>query len=113
MNHQASLKDFFNHCYEALLNGDYTIRSLKKNAVSPSKGKLDQAQAIEEVTNFFLCLAAKKIKDKRFNKLYDYVLIPEVPEKIKKIIRDASYLDIMNFISPGSEGFPQVTGPKE
>lgn len=77
------------------------------------EGKMDSQKAKAEVDNYLLHLAAEQLKDKRFKQVYEYVLIPEVSPKIQKLANEASYLDIMNFISPGSEGFPQVTAPKE
>ena len=77
------------------------------------EGKMDSQKAKAEVDNYLLYLAAEQLKDKRFKQVYEYVLIPNVSAKIRQLANEASYLDIMNFISPGSEGFPQVTGPKE
>ena len=81
--------------------------------MSHPEGKMDSQKAKAEVDNYLLYLAAEQLKDKRFKQVYEYVLIPNVSAKIRQLANEASYLDIMNFISPGSEGFPQVTGPKE
>ena len=103
-----ALEQLFGHCFSSLTTGKYTSKTLnKKNPPIPT-GELTEEQAIEESMNSLLYLAAKKIKDNRFKKVYDYVLIPNGPAKIKKLTEDVSYLDIMNFISPGSEGFPQI-----
>lgn len=105
MNKQ--LQALFDHCYNSFLAGKYTAKTFKKNYPTPT-GALTQEQAIEETTNSLLYLSAKKINDKRFAKIYDYVLIPNGPSKIKKMADQLSYLYIMNFISPSSEGFPSL-----
>lgn len=104
-----SLKQLFDHCYESLTNGKYTVKTLTKKDSTHPFGNLTQEQAIDETMNSLLYLAAKKINDKRFKKVYDYVLIPNGPSKLKKLVDEVSYLDIMNFISPGSEGFPEIS----
>lgn len=101
-----NLTQLFDHCYDSLTNGEYTAKTFTKNSPELT-GKLKQEQAIEETMNSLLYLASQKLKDKRFKKVYDYVLIPNGPAKLKKIVDQISYLDIMNFISPGSEGFPE------
>lgn len=101
-----ALKQLFDHCYDYFLKGKYSSKTFKKDSLVPT-GELTEEQAIEETMNSLLYLASQKLKDNRFKKIYDYVLIPNGPAKIKKLTEEVSSLDIMNFISPGSEGFPQ------
>lgn len=103
MNNQ--LKELFDYCYNAISSQKYKIEGKKKFA---PQEPLTEQQILEETVNSLLYLASQKLKDKRFKQIYDYVLIPNGPSKLKKIVDELSYLDIMNFISPGSEGFPQV-----
>jgi len=99
------VKELFDYCYTAISSKRYKIEGKKK--LAPQE-PLTEQQILEETVNSLLYLASQKLKDKRFKQIYDYVLIPNGPSKLKKIVDELSYLDIMNFISPGSEGFPQV-----
>ena len=103
MNKQV--QELFDYCYNSLSDGKYTVKGKKK--LSP-QNPLSEEQLIDETINSLLYLAAKKNDDKRFIKIYDYILVPKGPKKIQHLIESLSYLDIMNFISPGSEGFPEI-----
>lgn len=102
MNNQV--KELFDYCYNAISSQKYKIEGKKK--LAPQE-PLTEQQILEETVNSLLYLASKKLNDDRFKKVYNYVLIPGGPKKMKKIVDSISYLDILNFISPGSEGFPE------
>jgi len=110
---RQALREVAESCFSAILQGNYTVEHFRANPMPHPEGKMDSQKAKAEVDNYLLYLAAEQLKDKRFKQVYEYVLIPNVSAKIRQLANEASYLDIMNFISPGSEGFPQVTAPKE
>jgi len=106
MNNQV--KELFDYCYNAISSQKYKIEGKKK--LAPQE-PLTEQQILEETVNSLLYLASKKLNDDRFKKVYNYVLTPKGSnKKMKKIVDSISYLDILNFISPGSEGFPEISG---
>ncbi len=103
----SKVKELFDYCYNSISSQEYKIKGKKKFV---PQEPLTEQQILEETVNSLLYLASKKLNDDRFNKIYNYVLIPKGSnKKIKKIVDSISYLDIFNFISPGSEGFPEKT----
>lgn len=102
MNNQA--RELFDYCYNSISSQKYKIKGKKKFA---PQEPLTEKQVFEETVNSLLYLASKKLNDDRFDKIYDYVLTPKGSnKKMKKVVDSISYLDILNFISPGSESFP-------
>ncbi len=103
-----NIKELFDYCYTAISSQKYKIKGEKN--LAPQE-PLTEQQILEETVNSLLYLAFKKLDDNRFNKVYSYFLIPRASgsKEMKKIVDSISYLDIFNFISPGSEGFPEKT----
>lgn len=95
----------FDACLEAIQAGNYATKTFHNKLKATESVPLEKEQAIEQTVNFLLYIAAQKDKDSRFRDIYDHVLIPDVPKSIKDIVKNCSPTEIMEFISPGSEGF--------
>jgi len=102
-NKEDPLKQVFLACLTALEAGEYYAKVFSGKC--PHTGPLERKVAVEEVIHFILYGATYKIEDPRFKALLEYVLVPNISQANKQILRNATSLDIMNFVSPDSEGF--------
>jgi len=96
------IKKVFRFCSEKISRNEFSFIGIK-----PDDFVLSDQKVCDETTNFLLFIAAKKADDfKRFKKVYDYICLPNHLDEIQDDIDKLSYLDILNYLSPGSKGFP-------
>lgn len=96
-------------CIELLKVGKFVVHFTSKPHIDTPRSPTTEQVAIEEAVNYLLWDAASKLRDlKRFNKYFSYILKPSLPTSLKAILDKATPREIFEFISPESEGFPEV-----